>query len=680
MGSAELAVEHLEATGVQLEDWRQVLRLAKTHSATLGFLPDSAFADRLRKRTLIAAKADGQVIGYCLYDLPRAGHIKLVHVCVADDARGFGAGKAMIDAAIAQNPTAIGVLAYCRRDYQGLDRFWESAGLAPRGEKAGRAVAGSILCAWWRPLGAPDLLEEAAMGAGLPLVAYDTNVVSDLYASPSVIRPDRESSLGLLAGWLQAAIVPVVSPRVDVELNAISDRSERELQRERSQELMRIRSTRADDNTLLEQLLEKVGDSALANDESLRNDFCHLVDAITAGASFVVTNDENFIDAANSALPEDTGARVVRPHELVATMLERLELPTFRSRLIESLDLEWRPASAWPVTELAAKFATHETHERTTALARRLRAAIAQHPTTTRVLSDPSSRPLALVAEVRSDPALQVSLLRVSRGESSTTIALQLARHLRTVARQNNLTTVEVTDAQRGPVIQAALAQDGYVGSDLPRATLINDLAGAESYELPEVYGQPDLRAVRELERRFWPMVIIDLAVPTYVIPVQPGFAELLFGIDRGALWSDRKRGLGLSREHVYYSGSSRPLPEEGSRILWYVTSDRSGTIRKVMAHSRTLGVARLPAEAAHRANAHVGVFTLRHIEGAADRTGMVTVVRFEDTELLEHPVGGRELEELMMRHDVKHPLMSIRRVDPQFFDSVLRRQNFGAP
>lgn len=86
-----------------------------------------------------------------------------------------------------------------------------------------------------------------------------------------------------------------------------------------------------------------------------------------------------------------------------------------------------------------------------------------------------------------------------------------------------------------------------------------------------------------------------------------------------------------------------------------------------------------MPAAEADRANAHVGVFTLRHIEGAASRDGMVTVQRFEDTEILENPVGGQELEELMRNHDVRHPLMSMRRVDPQFFDSILRRQQLGA-
>lgn len=679
MTNTGLAVEHLEATGVQLDDWREILQLAKRHSSTLGFLPDSAFADRLRKGTLVAARIGGRVVGYCLYDLPRAGHIKLVHVCVSEAARGLGAGRAMIAAAIDRNLGAIGVLAYCRRDYKGLDRFWEAAGLSPRSEKAGRAVAGSILCAWWRPLGALDLLEEAALGAGLPLVAYDTNVVSDLYASPNVVRPDQESSRGLLAGWLQAAIVPVVSPRVDVELNAISDRNERELQRERSQELVRLRSIRSDDATVLTQLLERVGNSALAADPSLRDDFCHLADAFTAGAAFLVTNDENFIVAATAALGVNSDLQVVRPHELVAKMLVRLDMPTYQSRLIESLDLEWRPASEWSVDELSSKFVTHESHERATGLARTLRAALSQHPASTRVLADPSRGPLALVAENRIESALQVEILRVARGALSTTIALQLARHLRVIARQNALHQVEIMDAARGPVIQAALVQDGYSDTDEPRATLIDRLATPDEFKLDARDMDPDLNTVREVERRFWPLVLVDLAIPTYVIPVQPAFAELLFGIDRAALWSDRKRGLGLSREHVYYSGSSRPLPEPGSRILWYVTSDNSGTVRQMMARSRTVGVDRMPAEAAHHANAHVGVFTLRHIKGAAARDGMVTVVRFEDTELLDHPVGGRELDDLMTRHSVKHPLMSVRRVSPLFFDAILRRQALGA-
>src|SRR5690606_36425369 len=116
-----------------LADWRSVLGLAKRYSGTLGFLSASAFKDRAKKQMLLIARQGEVVVGYCIYDVPRAGHIKLVHVCVDAHARKVGTGKPLIDAAVERHPGATGVLADCRRDYKGVDKFWIAAGLAPRG-------------------------------------------------------------------------------------------------------------------------------------------------------------------------------------------------------------------------------------------------------------------------------------------------------------------------------------------------------------------------------------------------------------------------------------------------------------------------------------------------------------------------------------------------------------------
>jgi hypothetical protein len=123
----------IELTTLSTDDdigLREVIALAKTHRATLGFLPDSAFRERAQSGNLIVARRGELVLGYCLFDLPRAGHIKLVHVCVADLARGLQLGNKLILRTIELNPLAIGVLAYCRRDYR-MDRFWASAACLP---------------------------------------------------------------------------------------------------------------------------------------------------------------------------------------------------------------------------------------------------------------------------------------------------------------------------------------------------------------------------------------------------------------------------------------------------------------------------------------------------------------------------------------------------------------------
>ena len=66
---------------------REVFALAKKNSGTLGFLPNSAFTDRGRIGHLLIGRIDDKVVGYCLFDVHRAGHIKLVHVeeAVAND-------------------------------------------------------------------------------------------------------------------------------------------------------------------------------------------------------------------------------------------------------------------------------------------------------------------------------------------------------------------------------------------------------------------------------------------------------------------------------------------------------------------------------------------------------------------------------------------------------------------
>jgi hypothetical protein len=680
MSASDYVVHHFGRDGHEptADDWIGVLRLAKARSGTVGFLPDEAFSDRLRAGRLIVIKLGDEIVGYCLYDLPRAGYIKLVHVCVSVTARGSRLGKRMVDAVISINPNAIGVLAYCRRDYRGLDRFWSSVGLTPRSERPGRAVKGSILSAWWRPLGALDLIDDAALGSGQPVVVLDTNVVSDLYASPSIDRPERDASQALAADWLQAAITSVVSPWLDFELNKIEDVDERRRQQSASQDLVRLRSKLSEDDTTLERLLHRVGDSELTADSSLSDDLHHVADAVDSDAAFLVTNDLNLIRVAEAALEGWSTLRLVRPHQLVLEILRRTEQPVFQSRFIESVDLAWQPAADHPIETIVSSFTNHGNGERGKDLARQIRSALANHPRSTRVLVDTRGRIWALLAESNRGAALTVELLRVARVEAASTVALQLARHLRETARNSQLTDVRITDSNVAPLIQRALEQDGYTIGTEPRATLIDGFFDAQEFHRSRGGAEtPSVAQVRAYERTFWPLILKASAVPTVIIPIRPVWSERLFGIDLGGLWQpDRKRALGLSREHVYYSGSDKALPAPGCRILWYVSSDKTTTVRQIMAYSRSLGCERMTPELAHATYSKVGAWSAKDVKDTADkRRGMVTVVRFEDTEVLDNPIGGVELQELFRDHVVGQPVQSFRNVAPALFDEVIRRQ-----
>ncbi|ROS65436.1 hypothetical protein EDF42_1860 [Curtobacterium sp. PhB172] len=668
-GQYNVVLEHVNA---KPDDWNQLLLLAKANRATLGFLTDSAFEDRLERGTVVVARVGGDIVGYCIYDVPRAGYIKLVHVCVG--LRGNGIGMLLVDAAVLAHPEAIGVVAYCRRDY-GLDRFWAAVGLSPRGERAGRAAAGSTLTRWWMPLGELDLLEDAALGAGLPLVVYDTNIIADLYGSSELDRADRDASLGLTADWIAAEITVVVSPQVDVEIDRIDDEDERSRQRSGADHLVRLRSIRREDASVLDALLQRTGPDELAADPSLRDDLNHIADALAAHAAYFVTNDTRLLRLADSYLPVDTQLRVLRPHELIQQVDQRLGQPVFQSRLIEDIDLRWVPATRFTIDQLIDAFLTHERNERGSDLRRLIRASIAAHPRSTRVLIDERGRPWAMLAEHPGEGMLVIPLLRVARRRETTTVALQLARHTRHVARQNQLPVVQITDPVVADVVRDGLRTEGF---DAELRAEVIDLAEPASRFLAD-HPSEVLRTaaqLRDVEHRYWPLVLLGAGAPTYIAPIQPRFIYPLFGIPRQALWGDdRPLALGLSREHVYYSGSSRALPPPGARILWYASADDTETIRSIVAYSRSLGCERTSPDEAFRRYKQLGVFKRRDVRSAGDKRGRVTVVRFEDTELFDRRIGGHELAELLEQHDVKHPIPSFRQVPSTLFDDLVQSQ-----
>lgn len=654
------------------DDWEVILALAKTHRGTLGFLTDTAFLERLQKGTLVVARIGGELAGYCLYDVPRSGYIKLVHVCVAQ--RGRGIGKALIDEAVRAHPTAIGVIAYCRRDYH-LERFWTAAGLSPRGEKPGRAIDGSTLTRWWKALGELDLLEDAALGTGLPLVAYDTNVITDLFGSAALDRADREASLGLTADWLSAEITPVISRQVDIEIDRIEDRVERNRQRDGFDHLVRLRDSASTSPGIKGELLRRVGARELASDESLTDDLQHVADAIAAGVSYLVSNDGNLLKLAPTYLPADSGLKIVRPHELIGEIDEKLGQPVFQSRLIENVQLTWEPAGEHDINTLVTAFVGHERQEKGGDLRRAIQTALAQHPRSTRVLRGPDGALWALLAEKKNDATLEVPLVRVARRKETATVALQLARYTRHIARDNQLDRVRITDDTLTDTMAEALTIEGFEHSRV--ATVIDKAQEVSEFlvSYPEV-NLVTTGQVRDQERRFWPLILLGAKLPTFIAPIQPRFMYPLFGADRAALLEDeRPLALGLSREHVYYSGSAKGLPTPGARIIWYATKDDTETVRRLVATSRCLGTERATVKDAFKRYEQFGVLTYDHVKAAQNTAGLVTVVRFEDTELLGHQPGGSNLRVFLAEHDVKQPIQSFRQVPPSVFDDLIRRQ-----
>lgn len=647
--------------------FNSVLAIHKANRTRLGPMPDAAFRDRARHKGLLLGLVDEEIRGYVLYDIPRNNLIKLVHVCVSDTARGTGLARILVDTAIALHPRRSLITAACRTDY-GIDGFWQSLGMHAASERPGRALSGSTLTNWVKRInieGGLDLLESASLESGLPIAVLDTNIIGDLFSPPELRRDHREETVELNADWLQPLVTFTVSGEVDNEISRNQDSVMRTRLRSASQHLTRLSTLRPGDRSLEDALLAATDPALLAQDSSLRQDVLHLADAIHAGADYFVTNDGNVHLAAAGWNPAALGIAVVRPHQLIAGLSPESFMSDFRSNLIDDGDLEWQDvASEDAILEVA--FRVYDIESKPNFFNQRLRELLAKRKTTSvQKLVDGQGSLWALAAFELDGATLRLPMIRVIRGERGSTVAFQLLRYLRRIAWEHGATYVEVTDRAVSPTIEAALRNDGF--SDIaPRGASLGPASSTA-----QLLGLVSAAEVALAERRQWPLIVEGAQLPTYIIPIKPKWATSLLGMNDG-LFSARRRGLGLSRELVYFSGS-RIVPKSlPARILWYVSSDKTTSVSRIIARSMLVDAARLPAENAVARFVKLGVLRRSEIEGAADRSGKVNVIRFQDTELLRRTVSRHDE---IFKKFVKDKVQSMQSVDPQMFDDVMALQ-----
>ena len=644
-----------------------VLALHRANRSRLGPMPDSAFRQRSRHGGLLLTEVDGQVVGYVLYDLPRSAIIKLVHVCVSASGRRAGLARAMVEFAVAANPRRSQITAACRADY-GVDGLWQALGMHVASTRAGRAFGGSVLMIWTKRINVEeglDLLESASLESGLPIAVLDTNVVNDLFAPAEIQRAHREESVQLASDWVDPLVSFVVSGEVDTEISHNPDERSRDLVWSASQYLTRISTLRPANRIIENELLSRTDPLLLAADPSLGMDILQVADAVNAGADYFVTNDGNVLFAAAAWDLSRYGIRVLRPHEVLTALSPESFMTDFRSHLIDGGDLEWIEVSQWE-PEFEPAFRVYENEEKPNLFVQRVRELLAK-PKTTRLrkLVDGDGRLWALVASERDGDLVRFPLLRAIRGIRGRTIAYQLLRDCRRRAWKAGASRIEVTEPSLSATLEEALTADGFSSED-PRVVAL----GPDTMLASESEASSAEQVVRT-ERSRWPLVVLGAALPTYLIPIQPEWAESLLGLNDGLL-SFRRRGLGLSRELVYFSGA-RTVPRDlPARILWYVTAGKTTATRQIVARSTLIDSARLRADDARERFSGRGVLRGSEIERAADKAGRVTVLRFEDTELLRRPISRHD--EVYKRY-VKGRVFSMQHVEPAMFDAIVALQ-----
>lgn len=617
---------------------RQVIELANGPSKrTVGLLPDEAFADRARKGTLLALVDQGRLSGYLLYDLP-GYEVKIVHLCVAPDARRTGVARRLVAELTRRHSDRQRIILFCRRDYP-ANEAWKALEFRPQASRPGRSKDGHMLTIWVFDFEHPTLFDDYQDDR--PAAALDHNVFLDLHMGPEK-RPEGAQSGYLLDDWIGEYVELCVTDEVFGEI----DRHDVAIERSAQQRAAMSYRNLSKPGDLWAELVDQVAELAPRADGS---DHRHVARAAAAGAKYLVSRDGGLLASAD-LVEQAVGVRVLRPEELIVRLDQLRSDSAYRPVALEGTALSQFSPTHDLHAEVERALLNNGAGERRSELGRRLRPALAdRRDHDVNVIQTLDGKTVGGFVRRRDVRELEVPLIRVVPGSvGANVLARQLLFAQRKFAADNDLDLVRITDRHPSRDIREALSLEHFVREGETWTCRVR----TGLLMVPEV--TPAGRLTRDeaiaFEEEFWPAKVVGAGIDSFLVPIKVAFAEALLdpGLAEQSL-IPRRLGLGLNREHVYYRSTRNARGiRKGSRILWYVTGDSAvhpwGSVRAV---SRVADVVVGRPRSLHARFERFGVYSLEQVSAAQDRNGEVMALRFVDTEVLDTPLDLGSLRDL---------------------------------
>lgn len=675
----------------------EVMSLGRANAKTLGFFPDGAFEDHASRGQVLACVEDERLAGYLVFRTSEVT-ITLVHLCVADGLRGRGIAKALVDHLHERLSGFSGIVARCRIDFP-ANNIWPSLGFAPRNEVPGRATRRpTTLRVWWRDFGLPDLFSTAP--SDRIVAALDTNILIDLQVDPS--EPKHEESKAILADWLDDSIEYVVTDEVFAEIDRHPDANVRQTRRRYAYRFFCLTDTdRELTRELTRQLANAIGPGESDQDRSDRR---HLVLSTLGGASFFITKDAGLLAAA-SDIEMSIGLNVTRPADFIARTHADLTEQSFAPIRLSGSTLGMRPYADADVEDLVRTFQAFERRERKSDLLGILRNALARpRHSDGQIVTDQDARLQGFLLLRLVDGETRIELLRTTSGRLSAVLARHLVWLAVQRARQQGCAVIRLTDRHVPPATEGVLGVLGFrpaaegmakvnglgvvstrsladhlrtVDPGFTDPTWLEETVGVLEREQSELPSQFALVS----ERLMWPAKLLDTALPSFIVPIQPEWAMQLFHarLAGESLFGSDPR-LMLRLNNVYYRSSRPRRIEAPARILWYVTTSRERpSTRCVAATSLVEEVVCGPATEIFSRFKRYGVFEWTHVRELAndDPHGIVEAFRFGHTEPFERPVDLARIRELAGRVGVQPPVLQSPLKIPTDLFSAIYREGF---
>lgn len=670
--------------------------LWRAHAGTLGFFPEGAFSEYAAKQQILVATNSSQsLVGYLLFRVtPSRNDVSIVHLCVDSSTRNQGIARSLAKNLIDRTKAFCGIGLWCRRDFA-LNSFWPRLGFIPMADRDGKRVNGSTLTYWWYDHGHPNLFsaaQEKDLGQKLKVV-IDANVFIDLK------NGINEESQVLIADWLQNTVTLCITDELFNEIDRSKDQQLREECRHFASTFPTLRCDHEKSEVIFSSLQKHLPIAPRKQDNS---DFSHLSKAIATGAHFFTTRDEALLERSDSIYTE-FGISVLRPSDLITEIDSLCREQEYQPARLAGTLFKLNRVQSKQEDILAKTFQNKSNGEKQSKLKEILRELLSNpFQAECNVAWGHDNQAIALIAYKRGrDKELEIPLLRVIEHPLSSSLIRYLIGEAIRKASCESRTLIRITDGQLDSETRQALVKDkfypsenGWIKLSLPisitKEGLCHHVKEIEiNFPILKDYSQilcatleqsdetSDITTLWQIELALWPAKITNLAIPCFIVPIKPAWAQHLF--DEHMANQDlfgAKEHLAFNREAVYYRSkrNSFGLSAPG-RILWYVSHDKhfhgSGQIR---AHSRLDNVIVGQPKTLYRQFRRLGIYEWPDVFKVAkeDINNEIMALQFSETELLGKAISWDKLMGYLGKQGIKTTLNSPCPISEEIFFSLI--------
>jgi len=651
-----------------------VIALGDANKGTLGLFPKEAYKESASKKQIIVAvdEVSGKLIGYLLYSTSRRKMlVSIVHLCIHSSYRRQGITRLLFDELKRITQDAyLRVRVRCRVDYD-ANKLWPKLNFVAVGEMSGRGKKETRLTVWMYEYAHPSLFTYASLQNenAKAKVVIDANV---FYQLQDPDNPENEESLPLLEPWLDVDLY--ITPEMLNEISRNKDKTKRELARKFASSFNMVDSNAAEKKfqKAQEELRSLFPEPLEISDES---DLKQLAYAISAGILFFVTRDGPILSRAEDAF-EKFDIQILKPSDLILMQDELMRGEDYSPSRLAGSQIHIEKVHSHQSDALVDQFLSSQGETKGT-FNKRLQLVLSNASTVeTFVVTDAHGEKQGLISYSRQlDHQIVVPIFRVKQSSICQFVAKYLVNNLILTAAAENRNAIKIDDKYLSPKIIIALQESGFfqvqncwVKIALQATLSISDTIVQLTDAAWPIYmreplddivlvlcSEPRQAALLEIERRLWPVKIKELEIPSFIVPIRPGWAMHLFDTDiaQQDLFGGEP-SLILNAENVYYrSGAQRILYAPG-RLLWYVSSgDRryQGTMYiKACSYLDDVEIGK-PKQLFSKYK-KLGVYTWKDVCEVAkgDLNRDIMAFKFSKTEVFSYPIPLAQLQTMWER------------------------------